>query len=265
MIKTSFKYLLAFLFINLTGIIAAHSQQGKWISIFNGKDLDGWTIKFSGQEIDVNFRDTFRVEEGMMRVVYDNYVTFDEAYAHIFYKEKLSHYRLKFDYRFTGDQVAQSEEWNIRNSGVMFHSQSPESMYFDQDFPASVEAQLLGGLGEGPGPRQGERHTGNICTPGTDFHIQGVLMSEHCYNSTSKTYNGDQWVNLEIEVRGDEIIRHFINGELVFDYEKTRIIPAEEDSAHFITEALPLKDGYIALQAESHPIDFKNIMLMKLE
>ena len=239
---------------------ATFAAEGEWQQIFNGKDLDGWTIKFSGQELGVNFRDTFRVEDEMLRVVYDNYETFDDAYAHIYYKEKLSHYRLKLEYRFTGIQTPESEVWNNRNSGVMFHSQSPESMYFDQDFPASVEAQFLGGLSDGK-----ERQTANICTPGTDFHIDGKLYSEHCYRSTSKTYHGDQWVEVEIEVRGDEVIRHFVNGELVFEYEKTRIIPNEEDSAHFITEPLPLKDGYIALQAESHPIDFRNIMLMKLK
>lgn len=238
----------------------AVAQEGEWQQIFNGKDLEGWTIKFSGEEIDVNFRNTFRVEDGMMRVVYDNYKTFDDAYAHIYYKEKLSHYRLKMEYRFTGTQTPESEVWNNRNSGVMFHSQSPQSMYFDQDFPASVEAQFLGGLSDG-----NQRQTANICTPGTDFHIDGKLYSEHCYRSTSKTYHGDQWVEVEIEVRGDEVIKHFVNGELVFEYEKTRIIPNEEDSAHFITEPLPLKEGYIALQAESHPIDFRNIMLMKLK
>lgn len=236
------------------------AQESEWQTIFNGENLDGWTIKFASQNVGVNFRDTFRVEDGMMRVVYDNYETFDNAYAHIFYKEKLSHYRLKFDYRFTGEQVPESEVWNIRNSGVMFHSQSPESMYFEQFFPASIENQLLGGLGDG-----NSRRTGNICTPGTDFEIHGVLMRKHCYRSYSKTYHGDQWVNAEIEVRGDTLIRHFINGELVFEYSKPRIIPNEEDSADFVTEPLPLKEGYIALQAESHPIDFKNIMLMKLQ
>ncbi len=234
-------------------------DEGEWISIFNGENLDGWTIKFSGQDLGVNYRDTVRVEDGMLRVVYDNYTTFDDAYAHIFYKEKLSHYRLKFDYRFTGEQVPQSETWNVRNSGVMFHSQSAQSMYYDQDFPASIEAQLLGGLGTD------DRQTGNICTPGTNFYKNGEVMNEHCYRSSSKTYHGDQWVTLEIEVNGDEKIKHFINGELVYEYEKTQIIPNEEDSAPMIKEILPLKEGYIALQAESHPIDFKNIMLMKLE
>ncbi len=246
--------------ITYSYIIAASAEEGEWVSIFNGKNLDGWTIKFSGQDVGVNFRDTFQVEDGMMRVIYDKYVTFDDAYAHIFYKEKLSHYRLKFDYRFTGEQVPESEKWNIRNSGVMFHSQSPESMTFDQEFPASIENQLLGGLSDGK-----SRRTGNICTPGTDFYIHGVHMKKHCYRSSSKTYNGDQWVSAEIEVRGDKVIRHYINDELVFEYENTRIIPGEEYSADFVSEIMPLKEGYIALQAESHPIDFKNILLMKLD
>lgn len=260
MIKKNLKRTLTATAIIFVAAQFSNAQENKWVSIFNGENLDGWTIKFSGQDVGVNFRDTFRAEDGMMRVVYDNYTTFDDAYAHIFYKDKLSHYRLKFDYRFTGEQVPDSETWNIRNSGIMFHSQSPESMYFDQDFPASVENQLLGGLKDGK-----KRPTGNICTPGTDFKIHGVHMIKHCYRSYSKTYFGDQWVSAEIEVHGDENIKHFINGELVFEYDSTRIIPNEEDSADFIKAALPLKDGYIALQAESHPIDFKNIMLMKLK
>ncbi|MCP5381226.1 MAG: DUF1080 domain-containing protein [Kordiimonadaceae bacterium] len=259
MIYKSKLLILSFLVFFSTAL-SAYTEEGKWVSIFNGKNLDGWTIKFSGQDVGVNFRNTFRVEEGLMRVVYDNFDTFDGAYAHIFYNKKLSHYKLKFDYRFTGKQVSGSETWNVRNSGVMFHSQSPESMYFDQDFPASIELQLLGGLGNGE-----SRRTGNICTPGTDFQIDGVLMKNHCYRSSSKTYHGDQWVHVELEVNGDKNIKHFINGELVFEYDHTRIIPGEEDSADFITEALPLTEGYLALQAESHPVDFKNIMLMKLD
>ena len=241
-------------------IAPLQAEEGNWQPIFNGKNLDDWTIKFSGQELGVNYRDTFRVEDGMMRVVYDNYQTFDDAYAHIYYKEKLSNYRLKLEYRFTGLQTPGAKKGNNRNSGIMFHSQSPNSMHLNQNFPASIEAQFLGGLSNGK-----KRPTANICTPGTDFELNGKLMRKHCYNSTSKTYHGDQWVSFEMEVRGDENIKHFINGELVFEYNKTRMVPKEKYSPRLLKEAIALKDGYIALQAESQPVDFRNIMLMKLD
>ncbi len=253
------KTLLVLTFALTCSSPSLHAEEGQWQSIFNGKNLEGWTIKFSGQKLGDNYRDTFRVENGMMRIVYDNYQTFDDAYAHIYYQEKLSNYRLKLEYRFTGKQTPAAKAGNNRNSGIMFHSQSPQSMRLNQNFPASIEAQFLGGLNDGK-----KRPTANICTPGTDFELDGKLMKKHCYRSKSNTYHGDQWVSFEIEVRADKSIKHLINGELVFEYNKTRRVPKEKYSPYSLKEAVALKDGFIALQAESHPIDFRNIMLMKL-
>ncbi len=48
-------------------------KDGEWIQLFNGKDLTGWTPKIAGYEAGVNFANTFRVEDGMIRVRYDGY------------------------------------------------------------------------------------------------------------------------------------------------------------------------------------------------
>ena len=242
-----------------------------WTPLFNGRDLEGWTIKFSGQPLGENFRNTFQVEDSMVRIRYDAYETFDDAYAHMYYKEPFSHYKLRFDYRFTGEQTPGGASWNVRNSGIMVHSQSAESNDFDQDFPVSIEFQLLGGLGSG------ERHTANLCTPGTAVEMQGGLNEAHCIDSESATYDGDGWVHAEIVVLGGESIIHIVEGDTVLRYEKPQITPYFIDpvrgwSAFGITDSLPwisrggeiLTSGYIALQAESHPIDFKNVELLNL-
>src|SRR6266567_2083871 len=119
-----------------------------WINLFNGKDLTGWTPKIKGYELGENFGNTFRVEDGVMKVSYDQYNKFDRKFGHLFYKDKLSHYRLRVEYRFVGDQCPGGEGWATRNSGVMLHCQPPETMAKDQDFPASIEVQFLGGLGK---------------------------------------------------------------------------------------------------------------------
>jgi hypothetical protein len=224
-------------------------QTERWVSIFNGEDLDGWDIKITGYELNDNFGNTFRVEDGKLIVSYDEYEEFGDRFGHIYYNQAYSHYKLRLEYRFVGDQVQGGAGWALRNNGVMFHSQSAESMELNQNFPTSIEAQLLGGLGEG------ERSTGNVCTPGTNVEVDGVRILDHCISSSSATYHGDQWVRFELVVFGDSLVHHIIEGDTVFTYGKLRL----EESG------LPLNKGYIALQAESHPTEFRNIEILELK
>ena len=236
-------------------------QKENWVKLFNGKDLQDWTIKIKGQPLGENYKNTFIVENGVMKVNYDEYNdTFNASYGHIYYNQEFSNYKFKMQYRFTGEQIKDGAGWATRNSGVMVHCEDPKNIGIDQDFPVSIEVQLLGGLGTG------ERPTGNLCTPGTNVVMDNELFTPHCINSKSKTYNGDQWVNLEIEVRNDSIIKHFINGENVLTYTKPQIggsVDYNED--YWKSKAgTPLKKGYISLQSESHPVEFKNIEILEL-
>ena len=240
-----------------------------WLSLFNGKDLDGWDIKFSGHEINDNYNNTFQVEDGMIRVVYDEYEKFDDKYGHMYYEKPFSYYKIRFDYRFLGEQTPGGESWNVRNSGIMLHSQSAKSNDLNQDFPVSIEIQLLGGLGKGP------RTTGNLCTPGTQVVFNDRLDFAHCISSNSKTYDGDRWVHVEAIILGDQSITHIVEKDTVLVYEKPQITTSyldddwdrygvtSKDYWKKISGKL-LSEGYIAIQAESHAIDFKNIELLNL-
>jgi hypothetical protein len=249
----------------LAGLLSAWGQEARpkegWISLFNGRDLDGWRPKIAGYELGDNHGDLFRVENGVLRVAYDQYKSFGGEFGHLFYKTPYAHYILHLEYRFVGAQVPGGPGWAFRNSGVMIHSQSPESMRKDQAFPVSIEVQFLGGSG------QGERPTGNLCTPGTHVVMNGTLHTPHCANSRSKTFHGDQWVTAEIEVHGNGQIRHLINNEGVLEYEKPQLDPGDGDAKALIAAQggeVMLKAGYIALQAESHPIEFRNLELLPL-
>lgn len=231
-----------------------------WISLFNGRDLTGWTPKFAGYEAGVNYKDTFRVEDGILKVSYEDYETFDGEFGHLFYDQSFSHYRLRIEYRFTGEQAPGGPSWAFRNSGAMLHGQTPGSMTVEQRFPVSIEVQFLGGGG------QDERPTANLCTPGTHVEMEGELVTQHCTNSGSATFHGDQWVTVEVEVRGDELIRHFVNGELVLEYQKPQLDGGDADAKRLIEAgaAVPLKQGTISVQAESHPLEFRRIELLPL-
>lgn len=236
-------------------------KKENWVKLFNGKDLSDWTIKIKGQPLGENYKNTFIVENEVLKVNYSQYNdSFNNAFGHIYYNKPFSNYKFRMQYRFTGNQLKDGAGWATRNSGVMIHCENPKNMGLNQDFPVSIEVQLLGGLDTG------ERTTGNLCTPGTHVEMNGKLFTSHCVNSSSKTYHGDQWVNLEIEVRNDSIIKHFINGEKVLTYSKPQIGGTiDYNEAYWKNKAgTPLKKGFISLQSESHPVEFKNIEILEL-
>ena len=240
--------------------IPTHAEE-EWVELFNGRDLDGWTPKIVGHELGDNFADTFRVVDGKLCVSFDKYDgDYNDRFGHLFYKEPFSHYVLHLEYRFVGEQAQNGPEWALRNSGVMIHGQAPESMTKDQDFPVSVEVQFLGGDGNN------RRPTGNLCTPGTHVVRDGKLFTPHCVNSSSDTYHGDQWVQAEIEVRGGELIRHKINGKTVIEYSQPQLDDRDPNAKRLIEAGAEkmITEGTISLQAESHPVEFRNIRLKKL-
>ena len=237
---------------------AAKADKKDWIQLFNGKNLDGWTVKIAKHKLGENFRDTFRVENGLLKISYDKYDTLDGQFGHLFYKDKFSYYLIAVEYRFIGQQVKGAPEWALRNNGIMVHSQSPESMGLDQDFPTSIEVQLLGGDGVH------ERPNGNVCTPGTNIVIDGALYTPHCYQLRAKTYHGEQWVRVVAEVLGSERITHFVEGVPVVTYTKPQL-GGEVKSPEFVRRSGEiLSEGYIALQAESHPTEFRKVEVLNL-
>ena len=234
-----------------------------WIALFNGRDLTGWVPKFAGSELGVNFRDTFRVEDGLLVADYSAYEDFNGQFGHLFFEAPFDHYRMRVEYRFVGEQVPGGPGWAWRNSGVMVHGQDPASMTVDQSFPVSVEIQMLGGPADENG---GERSTANLCTPGTHVTMLGEVDRRHCINSTSETYRGDRWCLLEIEVEGNDVIRHFMDGQLVLEYTQPILDKTDSDAKRLLDAGAPrdLDQGWISLQAESHPVQFRRVELMPM-
>jgi hypothetical protein len=235
--------------------------EGQWISLFDGKDLKGWTPKIAGQELGENYKDTFRVQDGLLTVAYDQYDKFHGEFGHLFYQDPFSHYRLRVEYRFTGEQTPGGPGWAFRNSGMMIHCQPPQTMTKDQSFPVCIEVQLLGGDGTH------ERSTGNLCTPGTHVVMNGQLVTQHCINSKSQTYHGDQWVTAEVEVHGNRLLRHVIDGETVLEYAEPQLDEGDADAQRLLKAGADkmVSQGYISLQAESHPVQFRRVELLPLD
>ena len=249
---------------NTRGSAIANNPDAKeWVDLFNGKNLDGWIAKIAKHEVGDNFANTFRVADGVIQARYDGYGgNYNAQFGHLYYEKPYSYYLLSFDYRFLGDLYPGAPSYTLRNSGVMIHSQDPRTMPRDQNFPISIENQLLGGLSDGR-----PRTTGNMCSPGTAVTFNGKFDNRHCINSSSRTYDGDQWVHAETLVLGDSIVKHIINGDTVLTYTKpqhmsgvvTGFDPAQ------LHEGQLIGSGFIALQAEGHNVDFRNVRLLNLE
>lgn len=242
---------------------SSHQPQLKndWQTLFNGRDLSGWFVKIHHHDPGVNFGNTFRVEDNTIKVRYDNYQEFNDQFGHLYYKTPFTNFHLKLDYRFTGSLQKGAPSYTLLNSGVMFHSQDPRKMPKEQNWPISVEMQFLAGLGDGK-----PRPTGNMCSPGTEIFFKGKPYPDHCLNSTSKTFDKDEWVTAELIVYNDSLITHVINGDTVLQYSKPTIgggIVEGNDPAIW-KPGIPLKSGYIGLQSEGQPIDFRNIVIRKL-
>lgn len=246
----------------MLAVVRSPAPQEQWIALFNGRNLDGWDVKIKGFDRGVNFGDTFRVEDGVIKVRYDRYDgDFAGRFGHLFYKDELSHYRLRVEYRFVGEQAPGGPSWALRNSGVMLHGEPIDRMTRDQEFPTSIEVQFLGGNGKD------ERPTSNVCTPGTNIVIDGQLVTRHCTNSTSTTYHGDQWVRAEVEVCGSTSITHVLDGKPVMTYASPQLderdVHAKELAAG--RSSLLIDRGTISLQSESHPVDFRRVELLQLD
>jgi len=239
----------------------AKMETPSWVDLFNGKNLDDWTVKIAKHEVGENYANTFRVENGVIKVGYEGYDQFDQQYGHIFYNKPYSYYLLRVEYRFVGEQAKGGEGGAWRNSGIMLHGQEPHTMLKDQDFPISLEAQLLGGNGKE------ERSTGNLCTPGTEVVYKNEQYTPHCLNSNSKTYAGDQWVTADVLVLGDSIIKHIINRDTVMVYTKPTINGGGVSNydPKVKQDGKLLSSGYFSLQSESHPIEFRKVAIIDLE
>jgi hypothetical protein len=234
---------------------------GQWVSLFNGKDLDGWTVKIAGHELNDNYKNTFRVENGVLKVSYDDYDTFGGRFGSLFSNKKLSHYWLRAEYRFVGKQVSGAPSWAYKNSGIQLHSQAPETMGRAQEFPVSVEFDMVGGRLFGSHP------TGDVCENGTRVSIGGAVLTDKCSKVSTVTIPGDEWVNLLVEVQGGARVRQVVNEVLIVDYTDVVLDETNADARKLIGSGADkaLTSGYISIQANSHPLEIRRIEVLPLD
>ncbi|WP_425237061.1 3-keto-disaccharide hydrolase [Ulvibacterium sp.] len=235
------------------------SKKSNWVSIFNGKDLEGWTMKIKGYPLGENFGNTFRVSDGILSIRYDGYgPDLKGRFGTLYFDKRLTDYRLKVEYRFVGETAPGAPEWGYRDSGIQFHGQPPNTQKLNQPFPVCMEYNFHGGNGKD------DRPLGALCVNGIFVEFDGAKNTTTCIPATvPRTFHGDQWVTAEIDIKDGEII-HFVNGEEILSYTNPTYDPNNETAKTLIVDGdTSVKGGYLSFQSNSHPIDFRKIELLE--
>lgn len=243
---------------------AAPDDAEAWVELFNGQDLTGWVPKIRGEPAGEDARRTFRVDDGLLVVSYDQYdaeAGFENTFGHLFFEAPFDAYELIVEYRFVERQFVGGPGWARSNSGVMFHAQAPETMGVDQDFPVSLEVQFLGGALDEVRP------TANLCTPGTHVDVDGEQVTDHCIEAAAPTIPDSTWVSTTLVVRPDGSITHLVSGDTVLEYSGAVVGGGEANGTTSDAPAAgtSLTSGYLALQSESHPIQFRRVAIRRLD
>jgi hypothetical protein len=233
-----------------------------WTSIFNGVDLTGWQAKITHYVYGDNYANTFRVTDGVLQVSYDDYDATGFGgntgkFGLLYWTTPLSNFRVRVEYRFTGPQAPNPPTWGLRNSGLMIFGEDPAGIGLDVVFPRILEIQLLGH------DNTGNTSNGNLCPlGGASAVLNGVRVSDGCTGSTSlpfvvnPNFADDAWVTVEAEVHGA--------GETKVSFAGDNGGQPVLDFSQPMGDGLLLDSGYLALQSESHPIEFRKVELMEL-
>ena len=234
---------------------------GTWVSLFNGKDLSGWTVKIAGQDLNDNYQRTFRVADGLLKISYDGYDAFSGRFGSLYSQRKLSHYWLRAEYRFTGKLAPGAPSWAYENSGLQLHSQAPESMLKAQEFPVSVEFDIKGARLFGRNP------TGDVCRNGTRVKLGGVPLAGQCSTLSDIAIPGDDWVTVLAEVDGSRRVRQIVNGALIVEYTDLTLDDTNADARRLIAAGADqaLSSGYVSIQSNGPPIEFRRIEVLPLD
>lgn len=223
-----------------------------WIRIFNGKDLEGWVKKIRTHPVGEDPYNTWYVKDSLLWVDYSKYTApFNYRFGHMAYeKRKFSYFLLRAVYQFWGSQPPTAPSEGKQNNGLMFHSESMSAMARDAQFPASAEVQLLGENNN----QNTEGTTANFCCVGATMVVNGNRI-DGCWKAAPRNIKGLPWVKVEVLILADSVGKHMVEGDTVMRYTK---ILAKRDGK-------PLREGYIAIQAESAPTYFKTLEVLDLE
>jgi hypothetical protein len=236
----------------------------RWIQLFNGKDLKGWSTFLQKQNKNEDPSKVFQVQNGAIHVYGNRSAGTVVPAGYLASDAEFANYHLRLEYKWGAKKFAPRDKQR-RDAGLLYHVTAPDVIW-----PRCIECQIQ------------ENDTGdcftvrgtqlsasiemeNIETPG-GFKLlprykpedrggkqQTVGEGGIARIVKSSIHERDGWNMVELIIRGCDDTVHIVNGHTVFNGSDLRQLNAKNKSWE------PLTHGRIALQAEFAEVFYRNV------
>jgi len=197
-------------------------------SLFNGKDLSGWSMDIPAHDKKPELPKSFIVRDGML-------VSLGKPFGHLLTDKEYENYRLIAEYRFAGKPG---------NCGILVHASKLRNLY--KMYPKSIEVQM------------NHTHAGDFWCIVEDIKVPDMIKrrgakekwgitegkARRILNLTDGSEKPvGEWNRMKIECLGDEV-KVWVNGNLV-------------NHGYSCTA----KKGKLSIQAEGSEVEFRRLDL----
>ncbi len=244
-------------------LISAAPAASEWRDLFNGRDLEGWTVTLQGKAEGEDPDRFVQVRDGMIHMYPDTDPAATVPFGVITHEDVFSRFHLVFEYRWLEKRFAPRKE-ALRDAGLLYHASAtdkvwPDSVEYQVQEGDSADIVFLNRRGwtwlhpepgrapEGQGKPGMLPEQGGVLTPGNrnDFEYFG-RYPEHDHLIG--------WNRVEVIVHADESAEHVLNGHV-----RARLVDFTR------LDGSPLKDGKVCLQLEGAELQYRDVRIRELD
>jgi hypothetical protein len=226
-----------------------------WVSLFNGKNFDGWYTFLPSTGKNNDPKKVFKWENGMVHILDIPDSDEKQEFGYLSSEKEFSNCRIRVEYKW-GTKRFVPNDINKRDSGLLYFFTGPDKIW-----PRALEFQIQETDTGDLWILEGSRVTTKIETEGYPMYVLSGPLHTQSGRRIIKFgdfENRDGWNTLELILDGDTIT-HIVNGRAVM-----RAWDIKQTSLQDPTQYLPVKSGRIMLQAEGAEIYFRNLQMKPL-
>ena len=226
-----------------------------WTALFNGQNLDGWTMSTRNTHFSGTKAEIFKVENGIIHTYPTQEHLSEQPFAGLITENTYSDFKLSLEYKWGTKKFKPRHEF-VRDAGIIFHVHGK-----DEIWPNGVECQIQEG-DTGDLWAIGAKVTSKVQKVIRNYSPTGELMTlgkpEQRFHRFHRGYSWEVpgWNRLDIEVKGDHAIFK-VNGNIVNEAIDMKYWDEEAQAYK------PLTAGKILIQAEGAELFYRNIFIQE--
>jgi hypothetical protein len=231
-----------------------------WVSLFNGKNFDGWYTYLDASGKNKDPKGVFKVENDMIHIEDFPKADGNADNGYLATNQAFSNVRIHVEYKWGPKRFSEKK----RNSGLLYLAVGADTIY-----PTSIECQIEETDVGDMWLVNGAAATAFFIAPtvpifdddmGTGTLVRSNLGQSNRVLKSGDFEDRDDWNTVEVIIDGDRSTQ-LVNGRIVNRANDIRQ-PDPNNPAHMI----PLKSGKILLEAEDgNEIWFRNVKVKPLK